>query len=56
MTLKHPRKDNQRVETRRNLIPREYEALVAQCDESRVTVYKKRRYYTYCSLRLTHCC
>ena len=39
--------NGQRVETRRNLLPREYEALKAQSDPSRVPIYKKRRCFNW---------
>ncbi|KAJ3010887.1 hypothetical protein HKX48_007148 [Thoreauomyces humboldtii] len=47
MTVRHPEVDGQRVETRRNLRTREYEALRAQADPSRAIITKKRRCFLY---------
>ncbi|KNC99130.1 uncharacterized protein SPPG_05389 [Spizellomyces punctatus DAOM BR117] len=47
MTIRHPEVDGQRVETRRNLTPREYEALRAQADPSRAIISKKRRCFLH---------
>ncbi|KAI8922263.1 hypothetical protein DFJ77DRAFT_17388 [Powellomyces hirtus] len=47
LTARHPEVDGQRVETRRNLRAREYEALRAQADPSRAIIKKKRRCFLY---------
>lgn len=47
MTIRHPQIDGQRVEIRRNIPPREYEALRAQQDPSRVTITKHRKCFLY---------
>ncbi|KAJ3300094.1 hypothetical protein HK104_004563 [Borealophlyctis nickersoniae] len=47
MTLRYPEVDGQRVETRRNLTFREYEALRAQADPSRAPITKRRRCFLY---------
>ncbi|KAI9102051.1 AAA domain protein [Phlyctochytrium arcticum] len=43
LTARHPKVDSQRVETRRNLTGREYDALRAQADPSRAIITKRRR-------------
>lgn len=47
LTIQHPHKSGQRVETRRNLSRREYETLRAQADPSRYVVRKKRRCFLF---------
>ena len=47
MTIRHPEISGQRVETRRNLNPREYEALRAQSDPSCQIIIKTRRCFLY---------
>lgn len=47
MTIRHPEINGQRVETRRNLTGREYEALRAQADPTRVPICKQRRSFLY---------
>ena len=47
MTIRHPEHDGQRVETRRNLTFREFEALRAQADPTRLPVVKRRRCFLY---------
>ena len=47
MTIRHAEHDGQRVETRRNLTFREFEALRAQADPSRIPIIKRRRCFLY---------
>jgi CYTH domain-containing protein len=47
MTVRHPQIDGQRVEIRRNISPREYEAMRAQADPSRLPIQKLRRCFLY---------
>ncbi|KAJ3090775.1 hypothetical protein HK102_002734 [Quaeritorhiza haematococci] len=47
MTVRNPEMAGQRVETRRNLSPREYSALRAQADPTRVPINKRRRCFLY---------
>jgi CYTH domain-containing protein len=47
MTIRHPETNGQRVETRRNLTPREYEALRSQSDPTRTPITKLRRCFLY---------
>jgi CYTH domain-containing protein len=47
MTVRYPQVDGQRVEIRRNISPREYEAMRQQSDPSRVPILKLRRCFLY---------
>jgi CYTH domain-containing protein len=47
MTIRHSEQNGQRVETRRNLSFREFEALRAQADPTRVPIKKYRRCFLY---------
>jgi CYTH domain-containing protein len=47
MTIRQPEVNGQRVETRRNLSGREYEALRAQADATRLPIKKVRRSFLY---------
>jgi CYTH domain-containing protein len=47
MTVRHPRVDGQRVETRRNVPSREFEVLKSQSDPSRYPVNKIRRCFIH---------
>ncbi|KAJ3220436.1 hypothetical protein HK099_004359 [Clydaea vesicula] len=47
LTMRHPRIDGQRVETRRNLLPREYDYLKANMDPTRYPIQKKRRCFLF---------
>ena len=47
MTVRYPEVDGQRVETRRNLSFREYEALRAQADPTRSPITKRRRCFLF---------
>ncbi|KAI8893182.1 AAA domain-containing protein [Globomyces pollinis-pini] len=47
LTTRQPNQNGQRVETRRNLLPREYDVLKAQCDPSRKPIHKIRRCFLY---------
>ncbi|KAJ3051343.1 hypothetical protein HK097_007674 [Rhizophlyctis rosea] len=47
MTIRYPEVDGQRVETRRNLSFREYEALRAQADPTRSPITKRRRCFLF---------
>ncbi|KAJ3202473.1 hypothetical protein HK099_001836 [Clydaea vesicula] len=47
LTMRHRTIDGQRVETRRNLQPREFELLKINMDQTRVPILKKRRCFLY---------
>jgi CYTH domain-containing protein len=47
MTVRHPAIDNQRVEIRRNITPREYESYRSQFDPTRLPVNKLRRCFLF---------